>query len=437
MLSIKFSFFAICLILYNSQLFGQDLNRKGEIDPPKVYEDAYREAISDGKIDKSEARILKVLEKALGLSSFQVLEIQSLLRVTFPKKINKDGEWLLIVQNIGWGLGLYGWGMPFVLGFEERGILAGELMAPFFAYSLTAKLTKDKEMDHARAQLIRWASTIGFRYGLDINRMRNFEPSEDEFDKTTAILLMLGVPIGSLAGDWVWRRTKPSTGHAFVMTFWAETGATIMRTAHSVIETEPKEDFFFFNDSPEKKSWDRKHSLFAAVGYPLGMWIGYQRFKEGQYSFGDAVLIHSMGFYGWLYSVIVTELIGIDFEDKSAKVIRTSGTVAFPVIADRYMRGKNYSFGQAVLISSGGLAGGLFSAGILVVLNVQSKNTYLIALLGGATYGLHYANSRLNVSREITLSENTKDQKIFSVSPTIMSASDGTNVPALSVKILF
>ena len=167
------------------------------------------------------------------------------------------------------------------------------------------------------------------------------------------------------------------------------------------------------------------------------MWIGYQRFKERQYSFGDAVLIHSMGFYGWLYSVIVTELIGIDFEDKSAKVIRTSGTVAFPVIADRYMRGKNYSFGQAVLISSGGLAGGLFSAGILVVLNVQSENAYLVALLGGATYGLHYANSRLNVSREITLSENTKDQKIFSVSPTILSASDGTNVPALSVKILF
>ena len=208
-----------------------------------------------------------------------------------------------------------------------------------------------------------------------------------------------------------------------------------MRTAHSVIETEPKEDFFY--DSPEKKSWDRKHNLFTAVGYPLGMWIGHQRFKDRQYSFGDAVLIQTMGFYGWLYSVIVTELIGINFEDKSANVIRTSGTVAFPVIADRYMRGKNYSFGQAVLISSGGLVGGLFSAGILVVLNVQSKNAYLIALLGGVTYGLHYANSRLNVSRESVFTTNTVNRKIFTLQPAIVGTSDGTHIPALSMNILF
>jgi len=433
MLIQSFSYFIVCFILYNSQLLGQDLSGKAEINPLKVYEDAYREALRDEKIDDKEARILFVLENALGLTSSQVLEIQSLLRVTLPKKINKDGEWLLFVQNIGWGLGLYGWGTPFVLGFEARGILAGELMAPFFAYSLTARLTKDKEMDHGRAQLISWGSTIGLRYGYFLNKMRD----DDEFDKAATTMLMVGVPLGALAGDWVWRHTKPSTGNAFVMTFWAETGATIMRTAHSVIETEPQENFFFLSDNTEKDSWDRKHNLFTAVGYPLGMWIGYQRFKERQYSFGDAVLIHSMGFYGWLYSVIVTELIGIDFEDKSAKVIRTSGTVAFPIIADRYMRGKNYSFGQSVLISSGGLAGGLFSAGILVVLNVQSKNTYLIASLGGITYGLHYANSRLNVSREIALSGDTKDQKIFSVSPTILSAYDRTNVPALSVKILF
>lgn len=437
MLSVKFSFFAICLILYNSQLFGQDLSGKSKINPLNVYEDAYREALRDERIDDKEARILFVLENALGLTSSQVLEIQSLLRVTFPEKINKDGEWLLIVQNIGWGLGLYGWGVPYVFGAGDTGILGGELMSPFLAYKLTANITRNKEMNHARAQLIRWGSTIGFRYGLDINRMRNFEPFEDEFDKTTTAILMLGVPLGALAGDWVWQRSQPSTGLAFVMTFWAESGAEIMRTAHSVIETEPNEDFFFFNDSPEKKSWDRKHNLFSAVGYPIGMWLGYKTFNDRQYSFGDAVVIHSMGLYGWGYGAIITDLIGIDFEAKSANVIRTTGTVMLPILADKYMVGKNYTFGQSVLIAVGGIAGGMFTSGILALFEVTEAKTYEIAALGGISFGLHYANSRLNVTREFTLSGNSKDQKIFSVSPTILSASDRTNVPALSVKILF
>ena len=432
-----------------SLVLEQVVEDEGKNDSHEVYRDAYREALSDGKIDENEARMLKVLENALGLSSAKVLEIDSLVRVTLPVRINKDGEWLLFVQNIGWGLGLYGWGLPYLLGFEERGILAGELMAPFLAYKLTSRLTRDREMNHARAQLIRWGSTIGFRYAVFLNKMRDFESDDDEFDELTVTMLMLGVPIGSLAGDWVWRRSKPSTGFAFVMTFWAETGATILNTVHSVIDTEPVFDFSFdsfdFTDHEkardryerEKKSWDRKHNLFSAVGYPLGIWLGHKQFKDRQYSFGDAVLIQSMGVYGWAYGAIFTELIDMDFEDKSAKIIRTAGTVTFPIIADRYMRGKNYSFGQAVLISSGGIAGGLFTAGVLVVLNVQSDKAYLTALLGGATFGLHYANSRLNVSRESVLTTNSVNQKIFTLQPAIVGTSVGTHIPALSMNILF
>ena len=250
---------------------------------------------------------------------------------------------------------------------------------------------------------------------------------------------MLGVPIGALAGDWVWKRSKPSTGQAFVMTFWGETGALVMRTTHSVIDTEPDEGSFFFfdDDSPEKISWDRRHNLFTAVGYPFGIWLGHKQFKNRQYSFGDAVLIQSMGTYGWVYGAIFTDLIGIDFEDKSAKIIRTAGTVTFPIIADRYMMGKNYSFGQAVLISSGGIAGALFSAGILVVFNVQSAKVYQIAVLGGATFGLHYADSRLDVSKESLLTTNRINEKVITLTPTIFSTSDGTHTPALSVNLLF
>lgn len=425
-----------------SLLLGQDVEEELKNNSHEVYGDAYREALSDEKIDDNEARILKVLEIALGLTSAQVFEIESLVRVTLPIKINKDGEWLVFVQNIGWSLGLYGWGLPVVIGFEERGILAGELMAPFLAYKLTAKLTRDLEMGHARAQLIRWGGTIGFRYGLYLNKMRNFEPDEygntDELDKGTLTMLMLGVPLGSLAGDWVWKRTKPSTGSAFVMTFWGETGAMVMRTTHSVIDTEPDEGFFFFrDDSPEKISWDRKHNLFQAVGYPLGIWLGHQHFKDRQYSFGDAVLIQSMGSYGWLYGVIFTELIGIDFDDKSAKVIRTAGTVSFPLIADRLMMGKNYSFGQAVLISSGGIAGGLFSAGVLVVLNVEESKVYLTALLGGMTFGLHYANSRLNVSNEYAQTRDNFNERFFTLAPTIFNNSDGSQILGLSMNLTF
>ncbi len=442
MLIRNISIFTVCFLLCHSLLLGQDVEEEGKNNSHKVYRDAYREALSDGKIDENEARMLKVLENALGLSSAQVLEIQSLLRVTLPGKINKDGEWLLFVQNIGWGLGLYGWGLPYLLGAGGAGILGGELMAPFLAYKLTANLTRDKEMDHARAQLIRWGSTIGFRYALFLNKMRNFESdnefgSDDEFNKVTLTLLMLGVPLGSFAGDWVWKRSKPSTGLAFVMTFWSETGATVMRTAHSVIDTEPDEGFFFLSDSKEKVSWDRKQNLFSAVGYPLGMWLGYRNFKDRQYSFGDAVLIHSMGLYGWGYGAIFTDLIGIDFDDKTAKVIRTAGTVTLPIMADRYMVGKNYTFGQSVLIAVGGIAGGMFTSGILALFEVTEVKVYEIAALGGITFGLHYSNSRLDVSKEYALTTDNFNKKVFTLQPTILRTADGTQMPALSVNILF
>ena len=144
-----------------------------------------------------------------------------------------------------------------------------------------------------------------------------------------------------------------------------------------------------------------------------------------------------MGSYGWLYGVIFTELIGIDFEDKSAKVIRTAGTVTFPIIADRLMMGKNYSFGQAVLISSGGIAGGLFSAGVLVVLNVEESKVYLTALLGGITFGLHYANSRLNVSNEYAQTRDNFNERFFTLAPTIFNNSDGSQILGLSMNLTF
>ena len=101
------------------------------------------------------------------------------------------------------------------------------------------------------------------------------------------------------------------------------------------------------------------------------------------------------------------------------------------------MKGKNYSFGQAVMISSGGIAGGLFSAGILVLLNVQSEKAYEIAALGGMTFGFHYANSRLHVSKESVLISKSISEKVFTLMPTTLGDSDGTHIPALSMNIIF
>ena len=82
-----------------SLLLGQDVEEELKNNSHEVYGDAYREALSDEKIDDNEARILKVLEIALGLTSAQVFEIESLVRVTLPIKINKDGEWLVFVAK--------------------------------------------------------------------------------------------------------------------------------------------------------------------------------------------------------------------------------------------------------------------------------------------------------------------------------------------------
>ena len=109
----------------------------------------------------------------------------------------------------------------------------------------------------------------------------------------------------------------------------------------------------------------------------------------------------------------------------------------FPIIGDRYMIGKNYSFGQAVMISSGGITGGLFTAGILVVFDVQSAKAYQIAILGGATFGLHYANSRLNISKESPLMSKSISEKVFTLTPTTLGDSDGTYIPALSMNLIF
>jgi hypothetical protein len=400
-------------------VYSQNQERNSE----EIYRLAVTAALQDREISDEEQNILEALRGAYAISKEDARRIESEVLATLPKAFDQSGRWELVLQNIALGTGLYGWGIPLVLDVKDiKWYIGGTMLSTGAAYYLTYQLTKKMDISHARAHMFRMGAFTGMSWGNTIARLIDYEDY-----KLKIGLLMLGAPVGMVLNDRLYLRWQPSLGQSWSLSQWSEVTADVLKNIQNIVDPKPElpeniiNELFdkIFGDYDRKLvRWENRRAILNSVGVPLGMYLGHKFYGNRQYSFGDGILLSTGRITGLLYSILVYDLIfhpKEDFDAPSWYVFNSAMSVAGIVVTDRLIKNKDYTVGQAILTTAGGVSGGLFGAGIGIILEVDDNSRVMDLLaLGGSLGGFYLANRVMNVRSE---AENAPQTSKFSLTP--------------------
>lgn len=441
-------------VLNKTESPGQDLETTG--DSPKLnielrerfflYRLMLKTALKDGTVSEEETALLKTLAKELGLSADQVLSLRNEVIISLPKRLDQSGRWPLVLQNIAWGSGLYGWGVPYVVGADDPKWTVGmELMSFAGGFYFTHRYTKNMNIPHARAQMMRTGSGVGFLTGWSLNDLLKIW---DNDDKEALSILMVSVPAGIVAGDWLYRKLEPSNGQAWSLTLWGTLSWYTLYQIHNIFEEIPETDYYDdygdYHDTGDDDliAWEQRQAALAMISYPLGIWAGHTFFGDRNYSFGDALMLVQGSGLGMLYGFILADLVGIDMESYGSRVFTTVGTIGGTVLMDRYIDRDDYTFGNAFLMALGTGSGILFNMGIGTILDIESETGIDLLVMSGGAAGFWLTRKIVIPEKENNLTRNASIRNI-SLSPTLLSDLSapekyfGTFVPGLRLDVEF
>lgn len=147
----------LLLGITSPQLLAQEGDTRQESEGRRIYRLTYEAAMADSVITPDEDRMLAALQQALGLDE-EIIE--EALGDPLPARapgLNQSGRWTLMLQNMGWGIGLYGWGIPFVLDVDDfKWYVGGEMFSLGASLYLTWKYTQMMDLPEARSQMQRY-----------------------------------------------------------------------------------------------------------------------------------------------------------------------------------------------------------------------------------------------------------------------------------------
>ncbi len=458
----------IFLLSIVNLLAAQEGAGRQESESQRIYRRAYEAAMADSVISPDELQMLKSLQQALGLHEDIIDEAVGEALRPLPPGPQQSGRWTLIAQNMGWGMGLYGWGIPHVLDLEGKWYIGGEMFSLGASFFLTWKYTENMDLPEARSQMQRYGGVIGLQAGRALNSLLGYWDSDD-LDRGEVAVLMGAVPVGVYLGDRLYRRWTLSTGQAYALSlnglmtaWWINSLYSRLRPLRPppqapeidysqiytedcwALETEEerqaceqaqweREAHLWDQYDKELQEWretvykdwrkdDAKYSsirrLFEVAGYPLGTYLGRRLFGDRQYSFGDAAMLYIGWGGGLLYGVLLADLIGIDFLDSGETVWLMANTTAVGGVlaVNRYIRDYDYSFGQAALMGLGALAGGAFAFGLGIIAETSFDSKYYeAATIGGSLGGFFLTRRIINPRLELATAGRSGKQPRISL----------------------
>ncbi|MCF7823016.1 MAG: hypothetical protein K9N35_02495 [Candidatus Marinimicrobia bacterium] len=425
-----------------------------------TYKSAWETAMRDGKITDEERMLMNVFSENLKLppDSVNVWEAQwGKGRTPIPPKtitakdLDQSGRWPLVLQNIVIGSGLYGWAVPYVLNAEDgRWYVGSEMISMGSAFYLTYKYTKNMEMSHARAQMMRYGSLLGLRYGAGINQILDLYADEgDDRETLWAWVLMGSVPAGLYGGERLFDQYQPSNGQAWAWTMWTGVAGITARAAHSVLNEAPEEpvdswdiwgnyDEAAWTDYDKRVAdWEKQKTIVELMAYPVGIWAGQRLIRDKQYTFGDALMLTQGWGFGFFNTMMLQSLF-LDSLDAEEVLVSSLGAIGSVFAYDRWIADEDYSFGQSTLMLLGSASGTAFGFGTAILLDIQDKPMLAFALAGYGT-GTWLTRKILDVKPDGALA-HTSSTKI-SLNPAAMAVSRSDHkpglIPALSLNMSF
>ncbi|MCH7940140.1 MAG: hypothetical protein IID13_10400 [Candidatus Marinimicrobia bacterium] len=417
-----------------SWLVAQDDGPPPQGEPTEIYRLVYQAALADSVITPDEQLMLETLQQALGLHRNEVDQAVGEVGPLQPPRLQSNGRWTLMAQNMAWGVGLYGWGIPFVLDVQDfKWYIGSEMFSLGGALYLTWQFTEGLDLPESRSQMQRFGGLVGLHYGVALGTLVKLRGRSGVF------LLMAAVPTGSWVGDRLYRSWRPSTGQAYALALHGELGRSVMGQVYRAAVAQPKEpaNIWYGEDykayERDLDDWSRLQLVFQVSGYPVGLYLGRRYYGQRQYSFGDAMMLTLGRGGGALYGLLLADLAGLEFgeQDNAWRWVTIGGGLSGLVGMDRYIQGWDYTFGQAAIMALGGAAGGAFALGFGFIIEAEGDFFEVAAIVGSlAGFGL----TRTIVSPAPEYLGGGNSQKApnveLAISPLITA---GSILPALSV----
>lgn len=406
----------------------------------EIYRRVYQAALADSIITPEEQRMLEALQQALGLHRDEVDLALGEVAPPQPPGPQSTGRWTLMAQNMAWGMGLYGWGIPFVLDVRDfKWYIGGEMFSLGSALYLTWKYTEGMDLPESRSQMQRFGGLVGLHYGAALSGIMKLS------DRPNVFLLMAAVPAGTWVGDRFYRSWRPSTGQAYALALHGELGRSVMGQIYRQVYVHPEEpewgigedwaayDQRYETYEDDRDDWKRLDRVFQVSGYPLGIYLGRRHYGERQYSFGDAMMLTLGRGVGTLYGLLLADLAGLEFgeQDNPRRWFTIGGGLGGLVGIDRYIQGRDYTFGQAAIMALGGAAGGAFALGLGFIIEAES-DFFKVAAIAGSLAGFGLTRKIVSPASEYPGGDNSrKAPKVeLAIRPLVTA---GSILPALSI----
>lgn len=252
----------LVLLLVSSRLVAQT----------EVYENAYRAAFADSVITTDEQQILTAIRNTLELEEEVMLEIHRQVAAAPTSEItfSRAGRRAIIAQNMMLANGLYGWGIPYVLGMNNPPVVVGlELLALGGGFYYSWRFTENMDIPRARAtfqntgSLAAMASIYPLMGLVGFDRWKELDPD----GKLTVSYLMVSIPLGIIWSDRLYRRWQPSDGQASALVS-AGLAASFNAVVGQILLTDDMDDV--------GEDWLRLNSLLVSGGFLGGGYLGWK-----------------------------------------------------------------------------------------------------------------------------------------------------------------
>ncbi len=395
----------------------------------EVYESAYRAAFADSVITTDEQQILTAIRNTLELEEDIVVEIhrQVAAAPTSGITFSRAGRRAIIAQNMMLANGLYGWGLPYVLGIANAPVVVGlELLALGGGFYFSWQYTEKIDLPEARAtfqnigSLAAMASIYPLMGLVGFDRWAKMDPD----GKLTVSYLMVSIPFGIIWSDRLYRRWQPSDGQASAVVS-AGLAAGFNAMVGQILLTDNMDDV--------GEDWLRLNSLLVSGGFIGGGYLGWKYLNRYSITTGDSYFYSFGATMGYLTGLQLAFL--LDSRFKEGLLLVTASIDAGIYAALKLSAPYDMTVGETAIISLGSMAGWASFRGITFILNLDQSATIfvvgdILARLGGAWYTFH----RIEPRRVALGARQTTGRLSFS--PIVLPSPRGP-VPGLNLGISF
>ncbi len=395
----------------------------------EVYENAYRAAFADSVITTDEQQILTAIRNTLDLEEDVLLEIHRQVAAAPTSEItfSRAGRRAVIAQNMMLANGLYGWGIPYVLGINNAPVVMGlELLALGGGFYYSWRLTEDMDIPRARATfqntggMVAAASIYPLVALIGADRWKELDPN----GKLTVSYLMASIPLGIIWSDRLYQRWRPSDGQASVVVN-AGLAASFNAAVGQFLLTDNMDDV--------GENWLRLNSLLVSGSFLGGSYFGWKYLGQRSITTGDSYFYSFGATLGYLTGIQLVFLFEPGF--KEGLLMVTAAVDAGIYTALKLNAPYDMTTGETAIIGLGSMAGWASFRGIALILGVdQTTDAMMIgdilSRLGGAWYTFH----RIEPRRVAHGARQTTGRLTFS--PAVLPSAGGL-APGLNVGFNF